>query len=396
MAHPPVSLCQLLLCIVVFAVFAPCLVAQQSASTLPFNITTSTRLNTANYSAPIFPIAPFNKYAGNPILTPNPAANWESAFLYNPTAIVLDETIFLLYRAQNATKTSSIGLAWSTDGVSFTRLDRPIVYATEPWEHIGGTEDPRLVRVNGTFYMTYTAFDNVTAQLCLATSTDLLHWTKHPPLFPGFQDVAYSDIDVPAPRLNHTKSGAIVAEPTADGLYHMYFGDSFFYHATSRDMVNWTALPPDNYFAGPVNPWENRLIEPGPAPIKTRDGKWLLVYNGMTTGRVGYPQNQYSVGQMLIDPSGAFRPTLNASDAGATYQPALRDGPVARLERPILVPEAGNEQQGQVDQVVFAEGLVQFKGKWFLYFGKKFLLILKTHPQSWSPRWLTRPSRPGR
>jgi len=57
----------------------------------------------------------------------------------------------------------------------------------------------------------------------------------------------------------------------------MYFGDSFFYYATSPDMVNWTALPSDNYFASPVNPWENRLIEPGPAPIKTRDGKWLLV-----------------------------------------------------------------------------------------------------------------------
>ena len=216
--------------------------------------------------------------------------------------------------------------------------------------------------------MTYTAFDNKTAQLCLATSTDLLNWKKRPPLFPGYQDVAYSDIDVPSPRLNHTKSGAIVSEPTADGLYHMYFGDSFFYHATSPDMLNWTALPPDNYFAGPVNPWENRLIEPGPAPIKTRDGKWLLVYNGMTTGRVGYPQNQYSVGQMLIDPSGSFRPTLNVSQD--MYQPALRDGPVARLERPILVPEAGNEQTGQVDQVVFAEGLVQFKGKWYLYYGK--------------------------
>ena len=100
-------------------------------------------------------------------------------------------------------------------------------------------------------------------------------------------DVAYSDIDVPSPRINHTKSGAIVSEPTPDGLYHMYFGDSFFYHATSPDMLNWTALPPDNYFAAPLNPWENRLIEPGPAPIKTRDGRWILVYNGLTTGRAG-------------------------------------------------------------------------------------------------------------
>lgn len=339
-----------------------------SATELPFNITADTVEGDSNYTEPVFPILPFNKYSGNPILTPNPANNWESAYLYNPTAMVLNDTIFLLYRAQNESKTSSIGLAWSTDGVNFTRLNQPILYATEPWETIGGTEDPRLVRVNNTFYMTYTAFDNSSAQLCIATSTDLLDWSKRPPLFPNWQDVAYSDIDVPSPRLNHSKSGAIITEPTADGLYHMYFGDSFFYHATSPDMLNWTALPPDNYFAAPVNPWENRLIEPGPAPIKTRDGKWLLVYNGMTTGRAGYPQNQYSVGQMLIDPTLSFLPNITVQES--QYQPALRNGPVARLEHPLLVPEAGNEQTGQVDQVVFAEGLVQFKGKWYLYYGQ--------------------------
>jgi hypothetical protein len=94
----------------------------------------------------------------------------------------------------------------------------------------------------------------------------------------------------------------------------------------------------------------------------------------MTTGRVGFPQNQYSVGQMLIDPSGSFRPNLNTSQtvgyAGSTYQPALKDGPIARIKEPFLVPEASDGAQGQVDQVVFAEGLVQFKGKWFLYYGQ--------------------------
>jgi hypothetical protein len=88
----------------------------------------------------------------------------------------------------------------------------------------------------------------------------------------------------------------------------------------------------------------------------------------MTTGRVGFPQSQYSVGQMLIDLSGSFRPNLNTSQAvgcaGSTYQPVLKDGPIARIEEHFLVPEASDEMQRQVDQVVFAEGLVQFKGIW--------------------------------
>lgn len=144
-----------------------------------------------------FPIGPFTKYAGNPILSPNPAANFESAYLYNPTAIVLNETIFLLYRAQNESKTSTIGLAWSTDGYNFTRLDRPILYPTEPWEQIGGCEDPRIVRVNSTFYMTYTAFDNSSAQLCMAQSEDLLEWRKQPPLFPNLLECLVLDLITP-------------------------------------------------------------------------------------------------------------------------------------------------------------------------------------------------------
>lgn len=371
-AHAPAMMFQQLLSTNLLCFSAAVAQEVSSADQLPFPISKDTIEGDPNYIAPVYPILPFNQYANNPILSPNPANDWESAFLYNPTTIVLNETIFLLYRAQNASKTSSVGLAWSTDGYSFTRLNQPVLYATEPWEAGGGTEDPRITRVNGTFYLTYTGYNltspqvnsvpvrclfhgamlTVPSQLCLATSTDLLTWAKYPPLFPNWQDVAYSDIDIPEPRFNHSKSAAITNEKSTDGLYHMYWGDSFFYHATSPDMLNWTTLPASQYFAAPLLSWENRLIEPGPAPIKTRDGRWILVYNGATSGRVGYPPAQYGVGQMLIDPSGAFRPTVNTSIVspvtGGTYQPAIADGPVARIERPMVFPSTPEETEGQV------------------------------------------------
>ena len=68
-----------------------------------------------------FPLGPFVKYAGNPILRPDPSHDWESAFLFNPAAIVVGSHVALLYRAQNAAKVSSIGLAFSPDGIHFTR-----------------------------------------------------------------------------------------------------------------------------------------------------------------------------------------------------------------------------------------------------------------------------------
>ena len=47
-------------------------------------------------------------------------------------------------------------------------------------------EDPRVTEIEGTYYLTYTAWDGTNAQLCLATSTDLFTWEKHGPLFPDF------------------------------------------------------------------------------------------------------------------------------------------------------------------------------------------------------------------
>lgn len=94
-------------------------------------------------------------------------------------------------------------------------------------------------------------------------------------------------------------------------------------------------------------------MESASPPIKTRDGKWLKIYNGMATGGAGgYTVGQYSTGQMLIDP------------ANNPLGP-----PIARLETPILQPTTATEITGQVDNVVFSEGLVQFKDKWLLYFG---------------------------
>ena len=305
-----------------------------------------------DYVAPTFPIGPFVKHASNPILTPNPKYEFESAYLYNATAIVLDGRVFLLYRAQDAAKVSTIGLAWSDDGVSFTRLDHPILTPTEPWEQGGGVEDPRIVRIDGVFYMTYTAYDLDKARLCLATSTDLLQWTKYPPLFPGWAEVEVTRSGRHHIRREYTKAASMFPERSPNGKYTMLWGESNIYRAESDDLVNWKTLPFDEWFATGTHVWENRLLEPGPSPVKTKDGKWILMYNAATTGGGRFANNQYSIGQMLVDYAD------------------LDHGPVARLEQPCLEVDQGNEQVGQVDQVVFCEGMVQFKGKWFIYFGQ--------------------------
>ena len=145
--------------------------------------------------------------------------------------MVKDGLVQLLYRAQGPDGRSSIGLATSSDGVHFRRRSEPVLEATEPFELPGGCEDPRVIEVRGTYYMTYTGYDGTSARLGLATSRDLVHWTKHGALFPDFQT---RDVGKP-----WSKSGAILKTPL-NGRYIMYFGDKDIYYAWSNDLIHWT------------------------------------------------------------------------------------------------------------------------------------------------------------
>ncbi|KAK5171958.1 uncharacterized protein LTR77_003595 [Saxophila tyrrhenica] len=324
-----------------------------TSNTVPKVGSNSTQ-DVANYTAPMFPLLGFKQYKNNPILAPNPKSNWESAYLYNPAAIVIDNKVWLLYRAQNESLVSTIGLAWSTDGFNFTRYTKPVVQPSEPYE-TKGTEDPRVVRINGTFYMTYTGYDGTLARLCLATSTNMVNWTKYGPLLPNITDVNYRydlPINAYAPREGWSKSGAIVPEKI-HGLYHMQFGDTWLYTANSTDLIHWNYTRNDLPFAPKLTVWEQALMESAAPPVKTRDGYWIKIYNGVGLGPGGYVTGSYNTGQMLLD-----------------MENVPRGPPVARVETPLLRPLTEEETEGQVDNVLFSEGLVQFGGEWKMYFGQ--------------------------
>ncbi|KAG7661613.1 uncharacterized protein J8A68_004882 [[Candida] subhashii] len=297
-----------------------------------------------------FPLGPFTKHPYNPILTPDPSHEWESAYIYNATAIVIDQKIYLFYRAQNFQKISSIGIAWSTDGFNFERFPKPVIFPTEPYELAGGCEDPRIVRDEKTkrFIMTYTAYDGHIARLCVASSMDLFNWKKYPPLF----------MNSPEGNPLWSKSGAIFTDlRQEDGKYYMVWGDQKLYLAISDDLIHWELPFPDtrlddNIFANRVFPHESRLIESGPAPIKLSNGMYIFIYNCSTWGTDELEEGSYSISQMLIDYNN------------------ITNGPVTRLEKPMIIPETEDEKNGLVNNVVFCEGIVLFNGTWFLYYGQ--------------------------
>ena len=122
-----------------------------------------------------------------PVLTPKPENKWEKAAVFNPAAIYDHDLFHLIYRATDigpharyGKYVSRFGYAVSKDGVNFMRLDQPIMVGDTEQE-LRGVEDPRIVKLEDTYYMMYTGFGDRFPgdyRICLATSKNLIAWEK--------------------------------------------------------------------------------------------------------------------------------------------------------------------------------------------------------------------------
>ncbi len=287
---------------------------------------------------PQAPISDFTRLADRPILVPRPQF-YDNAGAYNPAALKVGSNVVLLYRAQDTKGTSFVGYAESKDGISFVAAAEPVFRPEADYEKDGGVEDPRLVKIGKTYYMTYTGYNKTDAQLCLATSQDLLHWKRQGIIMPANQG---------AWNVRWTKSGAIV-RTRINGRYWMYYmGDAANGHdqmgiAVSDDLLKWKDALAEPLLKRRAGYFDSRVVEPGPPPLMTRDGI-LLIYNGADDKLV------YRVGWALFDKKDPTRV-------------------LARAEKPIFGPEHGWETEGQVPNVVFVEGVVKTGSHLLFYYG---------------------------
>ena len=245
----------------------------------------------------------------------------------------------MLYRAQDTVGTSRLGYAESTDGVHFTRRNQPVFAPETPYEQNGGVEDPRLVELESTYYLTYTGYNKKDAQLCLATSADLVHWKRQGVILPAYKGHW---------NVGWTKSGAIVPS-RIDGKYWMYFlGTSArkideMGLAWSGDLLHWKEATETPVLPARPGKFDSRVVEPGPPPVLTNDGI-VLIYNGADDHLV------YRTGIAVFD----------------------RQDPrkvVWRSDQPVFAPEQEWEKTGQVPNVVFVEGMVRQGTGYLFYYG---------------------------
>jgi predicted GH43/DUF377 family glycosyl hydrolase len=284
------------------------------------------------------PFGEWRRASEGPVISPQ-GDGWESAGTFNPSVVLHDGKVVMLYRAQDRSGTSRLGYAESLDGIHFTRRSEPVLSPEEDYEKNGGVEDPRLVQFGDTYYLTYTGYNKKDAQLCLATSKDLIHWERKGVILPAYKGRW---------NVRWTKSGAIVPEKIAGKYWIYYLGTTPDNNdqmglASSTDLLHWTDATDGPVLPARAGKFDSRVVEPGPAPILTAKGI-VLVYNGADDKLV------YRTGVATFD----------------------RDDPrrvISRTGDGIFFPEKQWEKVGQVPNVVFVEGMVRQKERYLFYYG---------------------------
>jgi len=320
-------------------------------------------LGLGRQSRPSWTFGPFLKPIDvNPVITPNPAVPWEAFATFNPAAVVKDGKVYVLYRAEDTSgtreiggHTSRLGLAQSPDGLHFTRRAQPVLYpgddAQRQNEWPGGVEDPRIVESDdGTYVLTYTQWNRDVPRLAVATSRDLITWTKHGPVFARAAGGKYLRTESKSGAILSRVQGKRIVATRLHGKYWMYFGVPDLRIATSDNLLDWTPLEDSTGQAIKVlsprpGHFDSWLVEGGPPALLTDQGI-VVLYNAGSL-----PSRTYSAGQALFD---SRDPTK------------LR----ARADSAFIKPTETYERSGQYAAgTTFVEGLVWFEGRWFLYYG---------------------------
>jgi len=283
-------------------------------------------------------LSDWRRVSDTPILAPQ-GNRWESAGTFNPSVVRYHDKFVMLYRAQDQTGTSRLGYAESSDGIHFQRRSQPVFSPQTGYEKDGGVEDPRLVKFGGTYYLTYTGYNKKVAQLCLATSKDLVRWKRKGIILPAYKGTWYK---------SWTKSGAIVPEKI-NGKYWMYFHGISSAKlgqvglAYSSDLIHWAEALDQPILPARPGSFDSAVVEPGPAPILTATSI-ILVYNGADDNAI------YRTGFAIFDRKDPSHLLMRTSE-------------------PIFAPDKEWEKVGQVPNVVFVEGAVPQGDHYLFYYG---------------------------
>jgi len=316
-----------------------------------------------------------------------PTKDFEAAF--NPTAFVGKdpkdgkEKVFMVVRGEKENQSAEWKrkslpyLAISEDGIHFDWANKePLFLPTQPYNQVGGIEDPRYVDLRKQPYqdpqdgkvfdgaIMYTAFDGKTARVAYAVFNhdNLGEFREKGPIFSD-ESVKKNPLIPENPAWNKSPAVIQYTDPKTGKVRNvLYVGEGNAQHGGIM------ALEADRPFEWrwpetekPVITarkgfYDQNLVEPAFQPLLSALPPELAKKLGQTEGifvtlHGDSPPKGYQVGYRIFsmdNPTGK---------------------PIFESEGPFLWPQEKWEIEGQVGKVVFASGSVEFNGRRFIYYG---------------------------
>ncbi len=309
------------------------------------------------------------RYAGNPVLSPDPSRPTETRVATNPGAWY-DEasgTVYLLYRTagDDAEHKIHLALATSKDGYNFERVgDGPVLSPSELGFDGGCVEDPRIIKIGEWYYVTYASRPFPPGQYWLNGQQPYMR-PECPEDFPWHlrNNATVTYLGLTKDFKTWYRAGRCTDAGVDDrdvyyvpekvnGKYWMIhrpmgwvgpkYGTEYpaMWISSGDDML---ACTNSKLLAKAEYEWENRKIGGNTPPIRTPHG-WLTLYHAVGTDK------HYRLGAMLLDLNDPSRVTH-------------------RTRGWILQPEMDYEIEGYYPGVCFPCGKVVINDTLFVYYG---------------------------
>lgn len=306
--------------------------------------------------------------------------SFENLGVFNPAVLQDGQTVHLFYRAVREGNFSTIGYCKLEGPLTVTeRHTQPIFLPKKP-EETQGIEDPRMTKIEDSYYMSYSVYDGFNVFGAYATSKDLKTFKRMGIITPKFTFEEYSKLimknfDKINPKhfdfyrmLSRYNLPKIIKEKVyvwdknvvffpkkIKGkyavLHRLYPSIQILYfdhpsELTTQFWEDYISNLQKHIILTPKCKHESSHIGAGCPPIETKAG-WLLIYHSAQSTSNGYI---YHAAAALLDLENPKKL-------------------IARLKYPLFSPQEDYEKEGYVDNVVFPTGTARFNDELYIYYG---------------------------
>ena len=263
--------------------------------------------------------------SASPVL--KPLTNWEGGTINQPRVVKVTDKHWRMYytgwgyKHPNGGSPWALNLAESHDGgVTWERHgEGPLLErGDKDSPDGGGVFVPEVRKIGDRWMMWYTALKIASGQniqICLATSEDGIHWSKHP------ENPVVSDDFSTGPTRNVISRCFVRYD---EGVYSMWFShakpDYRIRYAESLDGVHWEHSPISPVLdAGPAGAWDSQMVEY--PEVDVVDGQWRLWFCGNGFGTVGFATGEVETTATVEYRTG---PTSSPDDQWSDWKTAKR------------------------------------------------------------------------